>query len=144
MLQHSFHESQLPAVFHRRFSLGISVVYRAETSFVKRCGARSRAQDTQNGVPSVCGRNQGIGTTSSTQRRDSGDCSTTTSYRKKHPNWYRNRHGGPARRVVGLFAFFFGLYCLSFRHLPNCAAESDYIWDFFFFNDQTHARYPST
>ena len=35
------------------------------------------------GVPCVCGRKQGFGTTSRTQRRASGFCSTTTSFRKK-------------------------------------------------------------
>ena len=41
---------------------------------------------SHGGVPFVWGRSQGIGTTSSTQRRVSGDCSTTTSSRKKPPN----------------------------------------------------------
>ena len=37
----------------------------------------------KSGVPLVCGRNQGFGTTGSRQRRASGDCSTSTSSRKE-------------------------------------------------------------
>ena len=63
-------------------------------------------------VPFVCGRNQGFGTTSSMQRRVSGDCSTP-EFLKKTQNWYRNRPCG---------------WPLSHLHflavpLPHCAAE---------------------
>ena len=60
-------------------------------------------------VPFVCGRNQGFGTTSSTQRRVSGDGSTTIpSRQKRNQNWYQNLRVDPSRRVVGFPTILFG------------------------------------
>ena len=60
-------------------------------------------QATHNGgVPCVSGRKQGLGTPGSTQRRVSGDCSTSS--RQISQNWHRNGRLGPARRVVSLSA----------------------------------------
>ena len=87
----------------------------------------NRASRTCGSVPCDCGRNQGFGPTGSTQRRVSGDCSTTTSSRKNHANWHRNRRVGRARRGVGLSAFFFfgaegrrRLCCLLLSGLSDC------------------------
>ena len=49
---------------------------------------RTETLNVHGGVPFVRVRNQGFGKTGSTLRRVSGDCSTTTSTRKKkHQNW---------------------------------------------------------
>ena len=76
-------------------------------SFCQQTSALGKSCRTCGSVPCDCGRNQGFGPTGSPQRRVSGDCSTTTSSRKNHGNWYRNRRVGRARRGVGLSAVFF-------------------------------------
>ena len=50
----------------------------------------------------------------STKRRVSGECSTTTSCRKSHWNWYWNRRVGLSLRAVGLSAVLF-LGCAAIR-----------------------------
>ena len=74
----------------------------------------------------VSGRNQGSGTTSSTQRRVSGDCSTTTTSReKKTVELVLESACWPCPGVwLAFLPSFFGLCCLPFRPLPYRAARS--------------------
>ena len=80
---------------------------------------QSQAAGKSGGVPFVCGRKQGFGTTGSTQRRVSGDGSTTTSSREKKNAGTDTAIGVLALSggVVGLPVVFV-LGCVAFRSDP--------------------------